>query len=63
MLQAGISLYQKLIDVKQTLIKISKSIEKSRLPNPGKPKKIRYQSTSNFYPIPVTTKYPKENRP
>jgi len=31
-----LSLSQKLIGVQQTLIKISKSLEKNRFPNPGK---------------------------
>jgi hypothetical protein len=55
-----LSLYQKLIDVQQTLIKISKSIEMNHFPiqeKPNNPISVNFY----FYPIPVTTKYPTEN--
>jgi hypothetical protein len=46
---AGISLFQKLIDVQQTLITNPNPL-KEPFPNPGKTKlKIRYQSTSIFF--------------
>jgi len=64
MLCAEVSLFQKLIDVQQTLIANPNPLKETISFNPGKTNKIRYQSTSLFLNLmPLKNIIPMKTRP